>query len=176
LISPAGLIPWLTADVQPTVLVGKSFVALANNPALARAALVGESRPADRWAPSGELVKMLDSLPANLAFLSIGNPRDSFWPETIAKLPETVAPYMAMFKGTDAAGGAPAARSFKIPKAGELRALLVPSVLATVVDDRSLRFISLEALPIGCLRGEFKDEFMPGERKIMINPKFAPRR
>ncbi len=38
LISPAGLISWITADVQPTILIGKSYVAVANNPILARAA------------------------------------------------------------------------------------------------------------------------------------------
>ena len=111
LISPAGLISWITADVQPTILIGKSYVAVANNPILARAALAAESRPGDRWVPDGELAKMLNGLPAKLQFLSVGNPRDSFWPEAIAGLPDRVAPFMGMFKGN--AVGAP---SFKAPE------------------------------------------------------------
>ncbi len=105
LISPAGLISWITADVQPTILIGKSYVAVANNPILARAPLAAESRPGDRWVPDGELAKMLNGLPAKLQFLSVGNPCDSFWPEAIAGLPDRVAPFMGMFKGN--AVGAP---------------------------------------------------------------------
>ena len=55
-------------------------------------------------------------------------------------------------------------------------ALLFPSILAATVDDRSFRVISVEALPIGCLGGEFSEQFLPGERKLHIEPMFAPRR
>ena len=73
----AGLVPWLTDDMQPTVLLGESFVAVAANPTLARAAIASAAQPAARWQPTGELRKSIECLPANVVFLSVGNPRAS---------------------------------------------------------------------------------------------------
>ena len=36
LVSPAGAVPWLSDQLEPTVLLGKSYFAVAANPALAR--------------------------------------------------------------------------------------------------------------------------------------------
>ncbi len=166
LTSPTGLISWITEDQQPTILLGESFIAISNNPVLARAAIAAESRPADRWVPTGELMKLFESLPTNVAFLFVGNPRDSFWPETIANLPKTFAPYLGKVKS---------AQTFKVPRAQALRALLFPSILAAVIDDRGLRVISLEALPIGCFGiGSTQNFFLPGP--MMLDLQFAPRR
>jgi hypothetical protein len=176
LTAQAGFISWLTDEVQPTILLGKSFIAVANNPVLARAAIAAESRPAERWVPTGELVKMWNGLPAMVAFLSVGNPRDSFWPETIASLPELVAPYLGKLEAINPAGEPPTPRSLKVPKADALKALLFPSVLAAIVEDRGLRVITLEALPIGCLRTESKREFTVSGQSINVEFQFAPRR
>jgi hypothetical protein len=175
LTSPAGLIPWITEDLQPTILLGKSYIAVANNPALARAAIAAESRPADRWTPTGELVKMFESLPANVAYLNVGNPRDSFWPDAIGNFPELLAPLKGNREWIKPVSPEEAARAFKVPKVDDLRALLFPSVLAAIVDDHNFRVISLEALPIGCLRAvSTQNFFLPGQMTIEF--KFAPRR
>jgi hypothetical protein len=156
-------------NVHTTVLLGRSFVAVANNPALARAAIAAESRPADRWAPTGELVNVFETLPTNLAFLFVGNPRDSFWPEMIANLPATFASYPGKSQGVKSA------QIFKAPNADELRRLLFPGVVAAVIDDRGLRVIRLEALPMSCFGIESSQNFfLPGP--MTIDFKFAPRR
>jgi hypothetical protein len=41
-----------------------------------------------------------------------------------------------------------------MPKADQIRELLFPSVLATTVDDRGIRFLGREALPFACLKAD----------------------
>jgi hypothetical protein len=195
LTSPAGLIPWLTDDVEPTILLGKSFLVVAANPALARAAALAESDPANHWTPTDELANAFTCLPTDLTSLSVGNPRDSTWPELIANLPKYVQ-YLGNFvdiSEPEAAAapptsglltllGVPRAGGFrvridprKVPKADDLRALLFPSVLATVVDDRGLRFISRESIPFACLGAESNMGLAPGKGpNYGIKMKYGP--
>ena len=170
LTSPSRLVFWLNDDVQPTILVGKSYVALAVNAERAAEALAFEQGGGGRWRPTGELIEAFECLPEKLTFLSIGDSRDSVVPDTIAQLPSIVqllshwpgglrrcptrrcrrtsSPCSAS-RGQGASGVRidPA----RIPRAEDLRSHLFPSVLAAAVDDRGIRFISREAFPFACV-------------------------
>ena len=187
LVSSAGLLPWMTDGLQPTALLGKSYLAVAASPALARAAVAAESNREGRWEPTGELVKTFESLPANLSFLSVGNPRDSTWPEAIANFPGTAGSFLTKFVGLDLGGDSPANRppdpldvlgvprnAAGSPRADELRALIHPSVLAATVDDRNFRIIGLEALPLACLWVEASSRPGRGIQPMQIQVKFGP--
>jgi hypothetical protein len=63
-----------------------------------------------------------------------------------------------------------------VDDADALRALLFPSVLAALVDDHGLRLITLEALPIACLKTESKQEFTVSGKSINFEFQFAPHR
>lgn len=169
LTSPAALVPWLGAGLRPTVLIGESFIAFASNPEKARDALAGESRPRERWEPTGELVEAFDRLPNNLSFLSVGDPLETAWVEGIVKLPATVQtlsslvgdfgdPETPSASNLLAAFGVPKPGGFRVriapaqvPTADDLRAHLFPSVLAVTVDESGLRLIGREAFPLACL-------------------------
>jgi hypothetical protein len=110
-------------------------------------------------------------LPERLSFLSVGNTRDSFWPKAIASLPDTAEPFLCQFVGLPlpdaqeeaapdllALLGVPKrSRSgiridrAKTPTADELGAHLFPSIVAATVDERSFRFLSVEAFPFACV-------------------------
>jgi hypothetical protein len=134
-------------------------------------------------------------LPTDLTSLSVGNPRDSSWPELIANLPKYVQ-YLGNFvdisepeppaapptSGLLTLLGVPRAGGFrvridprKVPKADDLRAMLFPSVLATTVDDRGLRFISRESIPFACLGAESNMSLPPGKGpNYNIKMKYGP--
>jgi hypothetical protein len=169
LTSPAQLVPWLDDDVKPTILVGKSIVAVASNLDRAREALAAEARAGSRWAPGGEIVRALECLPEKVTFLAVGDHRESPWPDLIEHLPGHIQ-YMAAMLGDSgdanataggellAVLGIPRPGGFRvrfdparIPKAEQLRGYLFPSVLAASVDDGGLRLISREAFPLACL-------------------------
>ena len=185
LTSPGGVVPWLTDELQPTVLVGKSSLAIAANPILAREAIAAESRPEARREPSGELTKSLECLPANVSFLGVGDPRDSFWPGVIALLPGTAELFLGKFLGGDAPADRPPDLLDVLgiprgggdrpapPKVDELRRLIDPSVLAATVEERSFRAIGLEALPLSCLGIGIRFE---SSGKLKVEFKFAPGR
>jgi hypothetical protein len=176
LTSPAGIIPWLGEGQQPTLLVGESYVAFAANPGLARAALAASSTPGERWGPSGELADAFECLPAEMTSLTVGDPRDSAWPEMVVSLPKLVQYVASAFEAVDgdlpeASPGAkflgllgvPQAGGFRLridpakaPKADALRDQLFPSVLATAVDDRGFRLIAREAVPFACTGPRFR--------------------
>ncbi len=169
LTSPSRLVFWLNEDVQPTILVGKGYIAFAVNAERAAGALAFEQGAGGRWRPTGELVSAFECLPAKLTFLSIGDSRDSAVPDAIAQLPSIVQllatslggfgdPAAAMSTDLLTLVGVPGPGSFRlridparIPKAEELRSHLFPSVLAAAVDDRGIRVISREAFPFACV-------------------------
>jgi hypothetical protein len=169
LTSPARLVPWLSDEVQPTILVGKSFVACASNLDRAREALASESEAANHWTPAGELAQAFECLPDRLTLLIVGDHRESVWPGALAQLPATVQSLSAMLGGISGADpstqvgvlslfGVPGPGAFRlridparIPKAEQVWPYLFPSVLAASVDDRGWRLISREAFPLACL-------------------------
>ena len=168
LTSPSRLVFWLNDEIQPTILVGKSYVAFAVNAERAAEALAFEQGPAGRWRPTGELIAAFDCLPEKLTLLSVGDSRDSAVPETISQLPSIVQLLMTWLGGMEdpnaGAGsdfltllGIPGPGSFRvridparIPRPEALRSHLFPSVLAAAVDDRGIRFIGREAFPFAC--------------------------
>ena len=197
LTSPARNVPWLTDQLQPTVLLGKSFIATAGTPALARAAISGETSTANRFKPADELTRSLDCLPEKLSLLIVGNPRDSVWPQAIANFPTKASPFVRMFfglplgvlpeEGDAPAGdllgllGVPQAEGIKLraglakmPTADELRARLFPSVIAAIVDDRNFRLIALEALPFACVGPEVSFSENGHTKTVEIEVKFHP--
>ncbi len=175
LISPARVVPWLTDQFQPAVLLGKSYLSIAASPGMARAAIGAETDGTKRVKPTDELAKSFDCLPAAISLLIVGNPRDSVWPEAIASFPTKASPFARMFVGlppgnlpdeppaADLLGllGVPArpatqlqGGTAKLPAPEELRARIFPSVIAASVDEHNFRFIVLEALPFALVGPE----------------------
>ena len=184
LTSPAGAVPWLKDGLEPTILLGKKYIALAASRAVARAAIAGETDAASRFTPAGELAKSLGCLPGTLSFLMVGNPRDSLWPYAIANFPSKAGPFMSNFfglpigdlsakPGSDLLGLLGVERG-RTPTADEISAHLFPSVIAASVDDRSFRFIALEALPFSFLGPEIEYREVGHSKKVDINIKFRP--
>jgi hypothetical protein len=135
-----------------------------------------------KWSPTGELARSFEALPANLVFLSVGNSRDSAWPEALASFRQSAPIFLGKFLRFDQPAaqpdllevlGVPKAARAGLARADELRALIHPSVLAASVEDRSFRVLWLEALPLGCLGLE--TEWSP-QGAMNINVKFAPGR
>ena len=171
LTSPAGLIFWLDDEMRPTILIGKSHVVFATNPARARAAMALEGNPGARWQAKGEVARAFACLPAGLTSLSAGDPGESPMPGFVAGLPARVQMLSNILgmAGDENAGPASALQTFlgiprpggfrvkidpaKIPTAESLRVPLFPSVLATVIDDRGVRWIGREAFPFTCAPG-----------------------
>jgi hypothetical protein len=170
LTSPARLVPWLNDDLKPTILVGKSHVAVAASLELAREALSAELPGGAAWTPKGELQKAWECLPEQLTFLSVGDPGDSPWPPLLEQLPSNLQMLVNLFMaGLDddkapagsellALVGIPAPGGFRfridpaqIPRADQVRTHLFPSVVAGTVDDRGFRLIGREAFPFACL-------------------------
>jgi len=169
LTSPAGLIPWFGGEFRPTVLIGRSCVVFASNPDRAREALAGELDPGGRWEPTGEVAKAFDCLPDNLTFLSVGDPNDGDYPEAIVNLPamvQTLSTAVGDLRDPDAPSatnlrtllGVPRPGGFRVriapelvPKEDDLKAQIFPSVLALTVDERGIRLIGREAVPLACL-------------------------
>ena len=169
LTSPARLVPWLVDDLKPTILFGKSHVAVAASLELAREALSAELPAAPRWSPQGELLRALECLPENLTFLSVGDDRDSPWPTLFEGLPSKVQLLAGLVGGFDADQaptgsellaflGVPLPGGFRvridpklIPTADQIRKHLFPSVLAATTDDRGFRLIAREAFPLACV-------------------------
>ena len=167
LTSPSGLILWLRA-CEPTIALGKSSVVIAANSAQARAAIAAESGAGPRWTPNGELARAFECLPTDLAFLWVGNPNDSSWPDVLSNLPAMVQFLGNFLDSGDAPAedpsqlarlilGVPRPGGFrvrvdrtKMVDARAIRDRLFPSVLAASVDARGLRIIAREAFPFAC--------------------------
>ncbi|QEH35407.1 hypothetical protein OJF2_39590 [Aquisphaera giovannonii] len=191
LTSPNDRVPWLSGTMQPMILIAGSRMVLATNPEVARAALAAERRAEDRWQPSGETARLFECLPSNLSLLFVGNPRDSAWPEAIAELGGTTTPAIARLLGADLddpparprpselmslLGIKPAGHDGKPLKAEDLRPLIFPSVFAVAIEARSVRILSLEALPFGCLGAEAVYNQQGLSKSVTLEPRFAPER
>ena len=185
LTSPAKAVTWLSDQLAPTVLLGKSYVAAAATPDLARAAVAGEKEPARRFKPGSELLKSFECLPEKLSFLIAGNPRDSFWPDAISRFPGTAEPFLRRFIGLPIDGptdevpatdllGLLGVKRGRVPTADELRSHLFPSLIAGIVDDRTFRLIALEALPLAFLGAEIKFSDGGPNKEIAVEVKFHP--
>ena len=164
--SPTGL-AWDGGEpLEPTLLVGASHMVLALSPSDAREALAAENDPEHRWRPEKDTAEALAQLPEELTLLVISDSRDSWLPDAIAHLPRTVqslsnlvsvgfasetSPADFLLAGL----GLPRPGGFRVridpalvPRAGDVRPYLFPSLCAATVDDRGLRIIIREALPL----------------------------
>jgi hypothetical protein len=171
LTSPARLVPWLNGRLRPTVLIGKSYIAFAPNPAQARAALAAEWEPGVGEMPEGELARTFACLPTGLTSLSVTDPRESILPDLVSTLPayvQMLSNHLGLAVDAEAGPasgvrtilGLPSPGGFrvrldpaKLPTADALRARLFPGVLASAVDDRGLRWIGREAFPLSGVPG-----------------------
>jgi hypothetical protein len=159
------------AGVRPTIMMGKSFVAVAATPELAREALASEAREDHGWKPTGKLVHAFEGLPGDLTFLDVADHRDSGVPHWIAGLPGITQLLVNMSQEQDLDDaspwslldmfGLPSPGRFhvkidntRIPEADDLRPFLFPSVLAATVDERGYRFISRGAFPLALLAND----------------------
>ncbi len=130
LTSPSRLVFWLNDEIQPTILVGKSYVAFAVNAERAAEALAFEQGPAGRWRPTGELIAAFDCLPEKLTLLSVGDSRDSAVPETISQLPSIVQLLMTWLGGMEdpnAGAGSDFLTLLGIPGPGSFRVRIDPA-------------------------------------------------
>ena len=66
---------------------GKSYIAVAATPELARGTRLGETQADSRWKPTGKLHDAFEGLPDDLTFLAVSDHRESSVPEKIAGLP-----------------------------------------------------------------------------------------
>lgn len=152
-------------------MVGKSFIALAATPDLAREALASENRVDHRWQPTGKLVNAFEGLPDDLTFLAVRDHRGSQVPEWIANLPYVAQLLINMSQEDDLDNASPwcfldligvprpgglhvKIDPSQVPRADDLRPFLFPSVLATAVDERGCRLISRGAFPFALLANE----------------------
>lgn len=174
LTSPAGLSFWIDTELEPTVLVGKSHVVIAATPQLARAALAEA-----QWRPSGELGATFAMLPRDLTSLSVVETSGQYLALAFQKLPAAVQILANLVEngadeGDDASplsvyagfAGVPRPGKFRLrldrslrPTGEELKRAFFPSVLATTVDARGLRWVGREAFPLSALPSELPAEF-----------------
>jgi hypothetical protein len=165
-LTAATALAWDGEPLEPTLLVGSSHLALALSPAEARQALSAESDREHQWQAGREVTQALDQFPERLTSLFISDCRDSWLPDGIADLPRTVQTLANLasieFSPETSTGdfvlaglGLPRPGGFRlridralIPRASDLRSYLFPSICATAVDERGLRLIIREALPL----------------------------
>jgi hypothetical protein len=169
----SGIATFLGASdgVVPTIMIGKSHIALAATPELAREALAAETQVDRRWKPTGTLVNAFEGLPDALTFLVVADHRGSSVPEQIAALPYVTQIFINMCQednlddaspwclldwfGVPRPGGFQVKIDrFQVPKADDLRPFLSPSILAASVDERGCRMISRGAFPFALLANE----------------------
>ena len=176
LTSPARLVPWLNDNLKPTILVGKSSVALASNLERAREASSAEIAANSPWLARGELQKAIDGMPENWQIPGRWRPANSTWPTLLEQLPGEVQLLATVFGGIGddqaSAGGAltggaghPASRGFRvriieaqIPRADQVRRNLFPSVMAGTVDDPRLPSHQPRSLSPGLYRRKSKHQ------------------
>ena len=166
LTSPSGLVLWFgDGGMEPSILVGKTCVALALHAKEARAALSAEADPTRLWTPAGEVRSALATFPDELVMLSTLDPVESIWPNWFAQMPALV---QLISRAVDDLGrsetatdldvlsllGLPEPGGFrvriapsKVPTEGQIKAHLFPGMSAVSVDDRGVRLIVREALP-----------------------------
>jgi hypothetical protein len=179
LTSRAAVALGLGDRVEPTIMVGKSFVALAATPKLAREALASEIDPDRRWKPTGKLVSAFEGLPDDLTFLAVADHRSSNFAEKIAALPHMTQVLINMSQEDDLDHaspwclldwlGVPRPGGFQvkidrsqIPSPDDLRPFLSPSILAATVDERGCRLISRGAFPFALLANETEMKYWFG--------------
>jgi hypothetical protein len=160
-------------EPRPTLLVGPSAIVLARDLETARRVLSVDPPATGQWRPTQELARALDGLPRDLTFLAVNGNERSPVPVRLAGLPSAVQrlinlasePHMddaSIWSVLDVLGvarpGVPRIRADRLqaPDPDRTRRTLLPSVVATAVDDRGLRIIGREPLPFLGVASELK--------------------
>jgi hypothetical protein len=173
LILPPGFSAGAGRELQPTLLVDQSAVVIARDLETARRAIAVDPHAAGRWQPAGELARALEGLPRDLTFLAVTDNAESPLPQRLAGLPLVVQRLVNLMHEPDTENapiwsvldvfglprpGGPRIRvdRSRIPDADRIRRTLLPSVLATAVDDRGFRIIGREPLPFLAIANELK--------------------
>jgi hypothetical protein len=86
------------------MMIGKSFVAVAANPELAREAVASETQQDNRWKPTGKLVDAFEGIPNDLTFFAVADDRGSHVPQWIAGLPILFLVGMDQLRGPQVQG------------------------------------------------------------------------
>ncbi len=146
---PPAILP-TPAGLRPTIMLGRSHVAFALSPELARLALEAEGQ-----APARELVAAR-TLPTGLVFFNQRDPRQGF-PELLANLPSLVQIFANLPTSSPNPPQGPKGRGAPriqlridpdtIPDVVAMRKHLFPTTVALAVDDRQIRIITREAFP-----------------------------
>ena len=145
IVLPPGMMPPQYASlVDPTIVIGKSLLAVGLSETDARAAASGEgSRPAPEFAAA------LAKAPARPFVLSMGDPRESF-----ARLIGSAPGLLGAINMSAMAQARPGQKPFTLkidparyPTAAEVRARLAPGTSALTLDDKGLKIITRESLP-----------------------------
>ena len=146
---PPAILP-TPAGLRPTIMLGRSHVAFAVSPELARRALAAEGQ-----APAREPVAARP-LPPGLIFFNQSDPRQGF-PELLANLPSLVQMFANLPTSNPNPPRGPRGRGAPrirlqidpdtIPDVGAMRKSLFPTTVAVAVDDREVRIITREAFP-----------------------------
>ena len=146
---PPAVLP-TPAGLRPTIMLGRSHVAFAVSPDLARRALAAEGQAPARGPGVAR------PLPTGLIFLNQSDPRQGF-PELLANLPSIVQIAANLPTSGPNPPRAPRGRGTPrvrlqidpdtIPDAGAMRSHLFPTTVAVAVDDRQVRILTREAFP-----------------------------
>ena len=171
LASPIAETLGLDDQVRPTILVGKSYIAVAATPDLAREALAAETQIEGRWKPTAKVAQALDDLPNDLSFLAVADHGDSRVGAWIAELPWIAQLLLNISEEEDLDNAS--ARCFldmmglprpgvakiniapsQIPAENDIRPFLFPSVVAATVDDLGYRLMTREAFPFAVIANE----------------------
>ena len=149
-------------SMEPTILIGKKYVAFALHAKEARTVLSAETDPAQLWTPAGEVLSSLAVFPDNLVMLSHRDSVDSPWPAWLAHMPALVQLVTDGLENDDSASsldflgllGLPEPGGFrvriapsKVPTEDQIKPHLFPGMMAVSVDDRGIRWIVREAFP-----------------------------
>ena len=144
-IPPGMLPPGAIEGFSPTMIVGRSNFVFASTPELARSA-------GGEWVPAGAFEPMGRTLPDDMIWLSVSDPRETV-PDLIAGLPQMVDAFDAMARASQREQGEQEVglgieldRS-KVPDAETVRSILFPGASYMTRDDEGLSVISRESVP-----------------------------
>jgi prepilin-type processing-associated H-X9-DG protein len=140
--------PVVLAKLRPTVAVSRGQLVVAGSPGAVERTLAG----GPHWQPAGELVPIVQRLPAGLIYVSLQDPR-VFGSIALRALPILVKQINVELASNDRrAGPSPGEPALRlepemIPAAEEFDRLLFPSSTAISVDRQGASLIHREAFP-----------------------------
>ena len=150
-LPPSGLPP----GVEPTLVVGKKWIALSARRNLAEAAVDQADRGGGRWGRLGPTRRWPGWSRRTCWSLNVNNPRETF-PPLVASLPSILQQLnarMAQGGGRQADGNSPPPQvpiridPALLPKADDLARLLAPGSYSVTVEPDGIRLVTRESFP-----------------------------